>query len=161
MAVATVRQPEPGTALGGGGIIGGEKGNVLTMTNVVLANNQVTVLGSANIGGGGIQWTGGDMNVTNCTFGGSAAPGAYAERTSTTTANLQAGSGGGIMFTPSAPQHTASTGILTVTRLHLQPQYGGLDWLGWRRCGSADLCVRGPRRRRYRLGDNRHFNFLE
>ena len=44
-----------GTALGGGGIIGGEKGNVLTLTNVVLANNQVTVLGSANIGGGGIQ----------------------------------------------------------------------------------------------------------
>ncbi|HEX5832768.1 MAG TPA: hypothetical protein VFY34_02890, partial [Pyrinomonadaceae bacterium] len=41
-----------GTALGGGGIIGGEKGNVLTLTNVVLANNQVTVLGSANIGGG-------------------------------------------------------------------------------------------------------------
>ena len=64
-----------GTALGGGGIIGGEKGNVLTMTNVVLANNQVTVLGSANIGGGGIQWTGGDLNVTNCTIGGTSAPG--------------------------------------------------------------------------------------
>src|SRR5215213_834956 len=104
-----------GTALGGGGIIGGEKGNVLTMTNVVLANNQVTVLGSANIGGGGIQWTGGDMNVTNCTIGGSAAPGSYADRTSTNTANLQGGSGGGIMFTPSAPQHTAATGILTVS----------------------------------------------
>ena len=59
-----------GTVIGGGGIIGGEKGNVLTMTNVVLANNQVTVLGSANLGGGGIQWTGGDMNVTNCTIGG-------------------------------------------------------------------------------------------
>jgi len=104
-----------GTALGGGGIIGGEKGNVLTLTNVVFANNQVTVLGSGNIGGGGIQWTGGDMNVTNSTFGGSALPGAYTDRTSTNTGNLQAGSGGGVMFTPSAPQHTASTGILTVT----------------------------------------------
>jgi len=104
-----------GTAIGGGGIIGGEKGNVLTLTNVVLANNQVTVLGSGNIGGGGIQWTGGDMNITNCTMGGTAAPGAYTDRTSTNTANLQAGSGGGVMFTPSAPQHTAATGILTVS----------------------------------------------
>src|SRR5688500_14587576 len=104
-----------GAAIGGGGIIGGEKGNVPTLTNVVLANNQVTVLGSGNLGGGGIQWTGGDMNVTNCTIGGTAAPGAYTDRTSTNTANLQAGSGGGITFTPSAPQHTASTGILTVS----------------------------------------------
>src|SRR6185369_10402396 len=37
-----------GAALGGGGIIGGELDNSLTMTNVVMANNQVTVLGSAN-----------------------------------------------------------------------------------------------------------------
>ena len=74
-----------GTALGGGGIIGGEKGNVLSLTNVVLANNQVTVLGSANIGGGGIQWTGGDLNITNSTIGGTAVPGAYADRTSTNT----------------------------------------------------------------------------
>ena len=104
-----------GTALGGGGIIGGEKGNVLTLTNVVLANNQVTVLGSANIGGGGIQWTGGDLNITNSTIGGSAAPGLYTDRTSTNTGNLEAGSGGGVTFTPSAPQHTAATGILTVS----------------------------------------------
>ncbi|HXQ72054.1 MAG TPA: hypothetical protein VN844_16280, partial [Pyrinomonadaceae bacterium] len=104
-----------GSAIGGGGIIGGEKGNVLTLTNVVLANNQVTVLGSGNIGGGGIQWTGGDLNIVNSTIGGSAAPGAYTDRTSTNTGNLQAGSGGGVMFTPSAPQHMNSTGILTVT----------------------------------------------
>src|SRR6185503_29222 len=31
-----------GSVIGGGGIIGGEKGNVLTLTNVVIANNQVT-----------------------------------------------------------------------------------------------------------------------
>ena len=59
-----------GTGSGGGGIIGGEKANVLTLTNMVLANNQVTVLGSANIGGGGIQWTGGDLNITNSMIGG-------------------------------------------------------------------------------------------
>ncbi|UXI65906.1 Ig-like domain repeat protein [Tahibacter amnicola] len=104
-----------GAALGGGGIIGGEKSNVLTMTNVVMANNQVTVLGSANLGGGGLQITGGDLNITNSTFGGASAPGAYTDRTSTNTANLQAGSGGGVTFTPSAPQHTAGTGNLTVT----------------------------------------------
>jgi|GEM_PF-2237934 len=126
-----------GTALGGGGIIGGEKGNVLTLTNVVLANNQVTVLGSANIGGGGIQWTGGDLNITNSTIGGSAGPGAYTDRTSTNTGNLEAGSGGGVMFTPSAPQHTASTGILTVagstfsrnTAASASAGGGGLDLL--------------------------------
>src|SRR5688572_11520021 len=127
-----------GSAIGGGGIIGGEKGNVLTLTNVVLANNQVTVLGSGNLGGGGIQWTGGDLNITNCTIGGTAAPGAYADRTSTTTANLQAGSGGGVTFTPSAPQHTASTGILTTAgttfsrNTAASPSAGG---------GGADLLV--------------------
>ncbi|MEN3325257.1 MAG: hypothetical protein V7638_64, partial [Acidobacteriota bacterium] len=104
-----------GSVIGGAGIIGGEKGNVLTLTNVVLANNQVTAIGSGNGGGGGIQITGGDLNVTNCTIGGSAAPGAYTDRTSTNTANSQAGSGGGLMFTPSAPRHMASTGVLTVT----------------------------------------------
>ncbi|HEY7711899.1 MAG TPA: hypothetical protein VIG57_17930, partial [Candidatus Entotheonella sp.] len=127
-----------GTALGGGGIIGGEKGNVLTLTSVVLANNQVTVLGSANIGGGGIQWTGGDLNITNSTIGGSAAPGAYADRTSTTTANLQAGSGGGVMFTPSAPTHTASTGILTVSGSTISRNTAASPSAGG---GGADLLV--------------------
>src|SRR5215213_10392909 len=104
-----------GAALGGGGIIGGELNNSLTMTNVVLANNQVTVLGSANLGGGGIQITGGNLIITNSTIGGSSAPGAYTDRTSTTTGNLQAGSGGGVTFTPSSPQHSGGTGTLTVT----------------------------------------------
>jgi uncharacterized repeat protein (TIGR01451 family) len=104
-----------GTALGGGGIIGGELDNALTLTNVVFANNQVTVLGSANIGGGGIQITGGSLTITNSTFGGSSGPGLYTDRSSTTSANLQAGSGGGVMFTPSAPTHAGGTGNLTVT----------------------------------------------
>jgi hypothetical protein len=127
-----------GTALGGGGIIGGEKGNVLSLTNVVFANNQVTVLGSANIGGGGIQWTGGDLNITNSTFGGSAVPGAYTDRTSTNTANLNAGSGGGVMFTPSAPAHTASTGILTVAGSTFSRNTAGSISSGG---GGADLLV--------------------
>src|ERR1044072_7157177 len=127
-----------GTALGGGGIIGGEKGNVLTMTDVVLANNQVTVLGSANIGGGGIQWTGGNLNITNCTIGGANAPGAYTDRTSTNTANLQAGSGGGVMFTPSAPQHTGATGILTVSGSTISRNTAGSISAGG---GGLDLLV--------------------
>src|SRR5215213_3170786 len=127
-----------GAAIGGGGIIGGEKGNVLTLTNVVMANNQVTVLGSGNLGGGALQWTGGDLNITNSTIGGSAAPGAYGDRTSTNTGNLQAGSGGGVTFTPSAPQHTAATGILTVAgstfsrNTASSPSAGG---------GGADLLI--------------------
>src|ERR1041384_4995800 len=104
-----------GTALGGGGIIGGELNNSLTLTNVVLANNQVTVLGSNNIGGGALQITGGNLIITNSTIGGSSAPGAYTDRTSTNTANLQAGNGGGVTYTPSSPQHTGGTGTLTVT----------------------------------------------
>ncbi len=104
-----------GTALGGGGIIGGELNNSLTLTNVVMANNQVTVLGSANLGGGALQITGGNLIITNSTIGGTSAPGTYADRTSTTTANLQAGSGGGVTYTPSSPAHTGGTGTLTVT----------------------------------------------
>ena len=104
-----------GTALGGGGIIGGELDNSLTLTNVVMANNQVTVLGSANIGGGGIQITGGSLTITNSTFGGTSAPGLYTDRASTITGNLQGGSGGGVMYTPSSPQHSGGTGTLTVT----------------------------------------------
>src|ERR1043165_2764143 len=104
-----------GTALGGGGIIGGELNNSLTLTNVVMANNQVTVLGSNNIGGGALQITRGNLIITNSTIGGSSAPGAYTDRTSTNTANLQAGNGGGVTYTPSSPQHTGGTGTLTVT----------------------------------------------
>src|SRR4029079_16711685 len=52
-----------GAALGGAGIIGGELNNSLTMTNVVMANNQETVIGSANLGGGAIQITGGNLII--------------------------------------------------------------------------------------------------
>ena len=69
-----------GAALGGGGIIGGELNNSLTMTNVVMANNQVTVQGSANLGGGALQITGGNLIITNSTFGGTVAPVVYTDR---------------------------------------------------------------------------------
>ncbi len=127
-----------GTAIGGGGIIGGEKGNVLTLSSVVFTNNQVTVLGSGNIGGGGLQWTGGDLNITNSTFGGSNAPVTYADRTSLNVGNTQAGSGGGVMFTPSAPQHTASTGILTVAGSTFSRNTAGSVGSGG---GGADLLI--------------------
>jgi predicted outer membrane repeat protein len=104
-----------GTVLGGAGIIGGELDNSLTLTSVVFANNQETVAGSNNLGGGGLQITGGNLIITNSTFGGSSAPGAYADRTSTNTANLQTGNGGGLTYTPSSPQHTGGTGTLTIT----------------------------------------------
>jgi hypothetical protein len=93
-----------GSAIGGGGIIGGELNNSLTLTNVVFANNQVTVLGSGNIGGGGVQITGGSLTITNSTFGNATnGPGAYTDRTSTNTANLQGGSGGGGFLNPTNP----------------------------------------------------------
>src|SRR6185503_6285124 len=104
-----------GAVLGGAGIIGGELNNSLTLTNVVFANNQETVAGSSNLGGRGIHKKRGNLIITNSTFGGTSAPGAYTDRTSTTTANLQAGNGGGVTYTPSSPQHTGGTGTLTVT----------------------------------------------
>jgi uncharacterized repeat protein (TIGR01451 family) len=104
-----------GSSIGGSGIIGGERGNSLTLTSVVFTNNQGTVLGSGNIGGGGLQITGGDLIITNSTFGGSNAPPVYTDRASTNVGNAQATSGGGVMFTPSAPMHTGGNGVLTVS----------------------------------------------
>ncbi|HET9300952.1 MAG TPA: hypothetical protein VFO11_13470 [Candidatus Polarisedimenticolaceae bacterium] len=104
-----------GGGLGGGGIIGGEKGNALTLTNVTLSNNQSPTLGGANLGGGGIQITGGNLTVTNCLIGGTNAPGTIADRDTVANANFGQSSGGGLYFTPSAPMHTAATGVLTVS----------------------------------------------
>src|SRR6185503_12161790 len=95
-------------------IIGGELNNSLTLTNVVFANNQETVAGSANLGGGCLQITGGNLIITNSTFGGSNAPGAYTDRSNTNTGNVQTGSGGGITYTPSSPMHTGGSGTLTI-----------------------------------------------
>lgn len=105
-----------GTIIGGGGIIGGELDNNLTLTNVTFSNNQIAQFAiSNNLGGGGLQITGGNLNVTNCDFGGTSAPGTYADRTSVNNANSNVGSGGGLAFTPSSPMHMGGTGVLTVT----------------------------------------------
>jgi hypothetical protein len=110
----TVTGGRDGTAFGGAGIIGGEKGNTLTLTGVVVSNNQATGVGNP-FGGGGIQILGGDLTITNSTIGGANAPGLSTDRDTVANANSQIQSGGGISFTPSAPTHTASTGVLTVT----------------------------------------------
>src|SRR4029078_551311 len=49
---------------------------------------------------------------TNCTFGGTLDPGAYTDRTSTNTGNLQTGSGAGATSTPSSPMHTGGNAVL-------------------------------------------------
>jgi hypothetical protein len=56
---------------GGGAIIGGELNNSLTLTNMVFANNWTTGPG---LGGAAVQITGGNLIITNSTFGGSSAP---------------------------------------------------------------------------------------
>ena len=93
--------------IGGGGIVGGELDNSLTLTNVVFANNWTTGPG---LGGGAIQITGGSLIITNSTFGGSSAPGLYTDRSSVTTANQTGTSGAGVNYTPSSPMHTGGTG---------------------------------------------------
>lgn len=93
---------------GGGGIIGGEKDNSHTFTNVTLSNNQAT---GGTFPGGGIQILGGNTTFTNSLVGGSSAPGA--DRTNVNLANSDGTSAGGVFFTPSAPQHTASVATFT------------------------------------------------
>ncbi|MGH9871612.1 MAG: DUF4214 domain-containing protein [Pyrinomonadaceae bacterium] len=102
-----------GSNVGGGGIIGGAKGSTLNLTNVTFANNQTT--GPATSGGGGVAVTGGDMNVTTCTFGAANLPGANKnDLTLGNAANTQ--SGGGLDYSPGDPLGTnGATGTLTVT----------------------------------------------
>jgi predicted outer membrane repeat protein len=113
----TISGGRDNTSFGAAAIVAGEKGNALTLTNVVISNNQST---GANVGGGAIQILGGDLTLNSCTIGGSAAPGAFGAR-SNSAADLAKGntnstsSGAGIGFDPSAPTHDASTGVFTST----------------------------------------------
>jgi len=113
----TISGGRDNTSFGAAAIVAGEKGNALTLTNVVISNNQST---GANVGGGAIQILGGDLTLNTCTIGGSAAPGAFGAR-SNSAADLAKGntnstsSGAGIGFDPSAPTHDASTGVFTST----------------------------------------------
>jgi predicted outer membrane repeat protein len=96
--------------VGGGGIIGGELSNKLTLNQVTVSNNQSSTSG---LGGGGIQITGGDLTITNSLIGGPNAPGA--DRTDTTLSNSATTSGAGVSYTPSSPMHMGGTGLFTVT----------------------------------------------
>ena len=107
--------------VGGGGIIGGELNNSLTLNAVRVSNNQDVPLGS--LGGGGIQITGGNLTITNSLIGGTQAPCVHTDatcksgvdRTNVDMANSATRSGGGVTYTPSSPAHTGGTGTLTVT----------------------------------------------
>jgi hypothetical protein len=113
----TISGGRDNTSFGAAAIVAGEKGNALTLTNVVISNNQST---GANVGGGAIQILGGNLTLNSCTIGGTAAPGAFGAR-SNSAADLAKGntnstsSGAGIGFDPSAPTHDASTGVFTST----------------------------------------------
>ncbi len=106
----TITGGREASGFGGGGIIGGELSNSLTLDNVRVSNNQVN---NAGIGGGGVQITGGDLNITNSTFGGTNAPGA--DRNDVTLANHSQTSGGAVMYTPSSPMHAGGTGVMTIS----------------------------------------------
>ena len=107
--------------VGGGGIIGGELNNSLTLNAVRVSNNQDVPLGS--LGGGGIQITGGNLTITNSLIGGTQAPCVHTDascksgvdRTNVNMANLATQSGGAVAYTPSSPAHAGGTGTLTVT----------------------------------------------
>jgi len=113
----TISGGRDNTSFGAAAIVAGELGNALTLTNVVISNNQST---AATVGGGAIQILGGNLTITNSTIGGTAVPGAFGAR-SNSAADLAKGnshnlsSGGGVGFDPSAPTHDASTGVFTTT----------------------------------------------
>jgi predicted outer membrane repeat protein len=103
------------TTFGGAGIIGGGPQTVstnigLTLTDVVVSNNQATGTGDVN-GGGGIQWAGGNVTISNsviggvnppCTpTGGPPAKCTVAQRADASLANAEASGGGGLSFDPS------------------------------------------------------------
>ncbi len=117
--------------IGGGGIIGGELDNSLTLNSVVVSNNQATTTG---LGGGGIQITGGSLTINNSTIGGTSAPGA--DRTNVNLANSTTISGGGLTYTPSSPKHEDGTGVLTITDSTISRNTAG--GIGG---GGADLLI--------------------
>ena len=105
-----------GSGIGGGGFIGGAKSTTLNLTDVTFANNQTfpAQVGQGPVGGGAVSVTGGNMNVTNCTFGAANFPGA--SRTNLTLGNAANSlSGGGISYSPLDPLGTnGATGTLEI-----------------------------------------------
>jgi predicted outer membrane repeat protein len=106
------------TQFGGGGIVGGDLNNTLTLDSVVVSNNQTTGHNTPS-GGGGIVYTGGSLTITNSTIGGTSDPCSSctaAQRADPSLGNWGVGvSGGGVEYTPSSPGHTGGTGTFTVT----------------------------------------------
>jgi hypothetical protein len=114
MTVAGGRDVASG--IGGGGFIGGAKNTTLNLTNVTFANNQTSPgVPQGPVGGGAVSVTGGNMNVTSCTFGAANNPGA--SRTDLTLGNAATTvSGGGLSYSAGDPAGSLSaTGTLTIT----------------------------------------------
>jgi CSLREA domain-containing protein len=98
-------------AVGGGGMVSGAANNSTTVSACVFSNSQSS--GGSGPGGGGINNLGGSLTVTNCTVGGTSAPGA--SQLVVAQANSCSVSGGGLSHSPGDPLGRASNGVLTVT----------------------------------------------
>jgi hypothetical protein len=104
------------SGLGGGGFLGGAVGTTLNLTNVIFANNQTNSgIPQGPVTGGGVGVSGGNMTVTNSTFGAANNPGAT--RTSVTLGNAANNlGGGGLSYSAFDPKGTnGATGTLTIT----------------------------------------------
>ena len=88
---------------GGGAIFVGGQNNITTISNCVFVNNQMT--GGAGNGGGAICNTGGNLNVLNCTFGGTGA----------TDPNVSTVSGGAIAYNSSDFVNSGGSGVATIS----------------------------------------------
>ena len=94
----TISGGRESTGVGGGGIVSGAIGNILTLTDCVISGNSAT--GAGTFGGGGVSHTGGNLTITRCTFSG----------------NSTSGSGGGVSFSAGDGLGRApSAGTLAIT----------------------------------------------
>jgi hypothetical protein len=86
------------TGVGGGGIISGAIGNVLTLSDCVVSANSAS--GAGSFGGGGISHAGGSLIITGCTFNN----------------NSTSAAGGGVGYSAGDPfGRFPSVGTLTVS----------------------------------------------
>lgn len=88
---------------GGGAIFVGGQNNITTISNCAFVNNQMT--GGAGNGGGAICNTGGNLNVLNCTFGGTGA----------SDPNVSTVSGGAIAYNSSDFVNSGGSGVATIS----------------------------------------------
>ena len=129
----TITGGRESSGIGGAGLVGGAKDNVLNLTNVVISNNRDTA--TANYSGGGLSITGGSLNITNCTIGGTSAPGV--DRTNVNLANSAGTSGGGVGYSPGHPiPGTPGMGTMTLAGTTIQNNTAASIAAGG---GGADL----------------------